>query len=228
MNAEKAALSYLHTFPTEVQEEGEELRRAGSVKEIYGSFQAFHTRLRVGVQMCQCSFRLNDDGRWTGTIQGRSDSQAPLVASMLTFLDRAGDLPATPAHGDERTLDEMVEEKLGRKLQAKEQDFLAKIESRFTKWQQKGELIDHDMVRLHPRWPVESYEALAYLAGQRSAGGVPAVLELRRLRPGEKKPGLAGLSQRPHRHRIDAAQVPVMGAGVGTRTLAPTHRRAGI
>ncbi|MGI8601983.1 MAG: DEAD/DEAH box helicase [Verrucomicrobiales bacterium] len=161
MNAEKAALSYLHTFPAEVQQEGGELRRAGAVKDIFGSYQAFQTRLRIGSQLYQCSFHLNEEGRWAGALNGRTETQAPLVASMLEFLDRGGDLPAASTDPDEKTLDEMVEAQIGRRLQPKEQDYLAKIEGRYSRWREKGEIIDHDLVRLHPRWQVESYESLS-------------------------------------------------------------------
>ncbi len=157
MNAEKAALSYLHTFPAEVRDEGDELRSGGAVKEIFGTYQAFQSRVRIGAQIYQCSFKLLD-GRWQGALTGRTDSTAPLVASMLEFLQRGGELPPSPVNGDEDSLDDQLEKKLGRPLQPKEQDYLAKIESRYQKWLQKNELIDHDLVRLHPRWPVESYD----------------------------------------------------------------------
>lgn len=159
MNAEKAALSYLHTFSEEVREEGEELRRSGAVKEIYGRYEAFQTRVRIGAQIYQCSFKLTDS-RWVGTIAGKADTTAPLAASMMEFLHRAGDIPAAPQFDDEESFDEIVEKKLGRSLTPKEQDFLGKIEGRYQKWLEKGELIDHDLVRLHPRWPVESYDSV--------------------------------------------------------------------
>ncbi len=160
MNAEKAALSYLHTFSEEVRDEGDELRRGGAVKEIYGRYQAFQTRVRIGAQIYQCSFKLNET-RWVGTIAGKADTTSPLAASMMEFLHRAGDLPEAPQNDDEESFEEVVEKKIGRGLTPKEQDFLGKIEGRYQKWMEKGELIDHDLVRLHPRWPVESYEPVS-------------------------------------------------------------------
>ena len=160
MNAEKAALSYLHTFSDDVRDEGDELRKTGAVKEIFGHFNAFQTRIRVGAQICQCSFKFLDT-KWVGTMQGKSESTAPLAASMMEYLHRAGDLPAQPVNDDEETFEDLVEKQLGRSLQPKEQDFLGKIDGRYTKWLQKGDLIDHDMVRLHPRWPVEGFDALS-------------------------------------------------------------------
>lgn len=160
MNAEKAALSYLHTFSDEVRDEAEELRRSGAVKEIFGNFQSFQTRVRIGAQIFQCTFKFQDP-KWVGTMNSKAESTAPLCASMQEYLHRAGELPATPMNEDEETFDDLVEKKLGRKLEAKETDFLGKIEGRYSKWLQKGDVIDHDMVRLHPRWPVEGFEALS-------------------------------------------------------------------
>jgi len=160
MNAEKAALSYLHTFSDEVRDEADELRRSGSVKEIFGNFQSFQTRVRIGAQIFQCTFKFLDP-KWVGTMNSKAESTAPLCASMQEYLHRAGELPATPTNEDEETFDDQVEKKLGRKLEVKETDFLGKIEGRYTKWLQKGDVIDHDMVRLHPRWPVEGFDALS-------------------------------------------------------------------
>jgi superfamily II DNA or RNA helicase len=160
MNAEKAALSYLHTFSDEVRDEADELRRGGAVKEIFGNFQSFQTRVRIGAQIFQCTFKFLDP-KWVGTMNSKAETTAPLCASMQEYLHRAGELPATPTNDDEETIDDQVEKKLGRKLEVKETDFLGKIEGRYTKWLQKGSVIDHDMVRLHPRWPVEGFDALS-------------------------------------------------------------------
>ena len=160
MNAEKAALSYLHTFSDEVRDEADELRRSGAVKEIFGNFQAFQTRVRIGAQIFQCTFKFQDP-KWVGTMNSKAESTAPLCASMQEYLHRAGELPATPVNDDDETFDDLVEKKLGRKLETKETDFLGKIEGRYTKWLQKGDVIDHDMVRLHPRWQVEGFDALS-------------------------------------------------------------------
>src|SRR5205814_4278993 len=38
--------------------------------------------------------------------------------------------------------------------------YAAKIETRFERFLKSGALHDHDMVRIHPRWPVDGYEPL--------------------------------------------------------------------
>jgi hypothetical protein len=160
MNPEKAALRYLHTFNDTVREEGLEMHRDGAVKDIYGTATSFQTLVRTPSQIFQCQFRLQPDGRWLGTVHGKGSTGAELVASMQMYLDRAGDIPTEGGTDGMPSLDEIVEEALGRELTVKEQDFTAKVESRYQKWVQKGEIVDHDLVRLQPRWPVESYDAL--------------------------------------------------------------------
>ena len=100
MNAEKAALSYLHTFSDEVRDEADELRRGGAVKEIFGNFQSFQTRVRIGAQIFQCTFKVLDP-KWVGTMNSKAETTAPLCASMQEYLHRAGELPATPTNDDE-------------------------------------------------------------------------------------------------------------------------------
>ncbi|MEI6537644.1 MAG: hypothetical protein WCN98_20035, partial [Verrucomicrobiaceae bacterium] len=55
---------------------------------------------------------------------------------------------------------EIVVGKLTRKLSPSEDSFVSKIETRFDRFIKSGEIHDHDMVRIHPRWPVESYDPL--------------------------------------------------------------------
>jgi superfamily II DNA or RNA helicase len=54
-----------------------------------------------------------------------------------------------------------VEKKLGRALSMDEAGYIAKIEKRLQRAQLVGQIFDHDMVRLHPKWSIQSIEPLA-------------------------------------------------------------------
>jgi hypothetical protein len=54
-----------------------------------------------------------------------------------------------------------VEKKLGRALSLDEAGYIAKIEKRLQRALLVGQIFDHDMVRLHPKWSIQSIEPLA-------------------------------------------------------------------
>ncbi|MEZ0389039.1 MAG: hypothetical protein ACAI34_18335, partial [Verrucomicrobium sp.] len=60
----------------------------------------------------------------------------------------------------EKSLNEIVEEKLSRQLTPSEEQYLAKVEKRFERFRALGEIHDHDLVRLNSRWPIQSYDPL--------------------------------------------------------------------
>ena len=53
-----------------------------------------------------------------------------------------------------------IEKSLGRQLLPEEHAYLNKIEKRFQRVQSTGRIFDHDMVRLHPKWNIETIEPL--------------------------------------------------------------------
>lgn len=61
---------------------------------------------------------------------------------------------------EDKSLQEQAEDVLKRSLNASEEQFLSKVEKRYERFQSTGELLDHDMVRIHSRWPIQSYEPL--------------------------------------------------------------------
>jgi len=133
------------------------------VKEIFGNFQAFQTRVRIGAQIFQCTFKFQDRSGRHDEQQGGEHGAA--LRSMQEYLHRAGELPATPMNDDEETFDDLVEKKARPEAGAEGDGLSRKIEGRYAKWLQKGDVIDHDMVRLHPRWPVEGFDRAFAVAG---------------------------------------------------------------
>ncbi|MFZ4767067.1 MAG: DEAD/DEAH box helicase, partial [Roseimicrobium sp.] len=60
----------------------------------------------------------------------------------------------------QKTLHEIVEEKLSRQLAQTEEQYLTKVEKRYERFRAMGEVHDHDLVRLNSRWQVQGYDAL--------------------------------------------------------------------
>jgi len=60
----------------------------------------------------------------------------------------------------EKSLQEILEEKLSRQLAPSEEAYLTKVEKRYERYRAIGEIHDHDLVRLNSRWPIQSYDPL--------------------------------------------------------------------
>ncbi|MEM7698315.1 MAG: DEAD/DEAH box helicase, partial [Verrucomicrobiota bacterium] len=74
--------------------------------------------------------------------------------------DMHKDQPVHPNEVGEKSMTEILEEELGRSLTGEEDEYLNKIERRFRRFELEREIFDSDLVRLNPRWPVESFDPL--------------------------------------------------------------------
>ena len=75
-------------------------------------------------------------------------------------MHRGEDLPESPNEFDDTPVIDLIEEKLDRELDDKEADFVTKVEKRYRRYVIEGEIHDHDMVRLNPRWEIVTYDPL--------------------------------------------------------------------
>ena len=64
------------------------------------------------------------------------------------------------AEAPEEAFQSIVERRLARQLTADEEAYLAKLDKRFERVKQSGQIYDQDMVRLHPKWSIQSVEPL--------------------------------------------------------------------
>ena len=105
-------------------------------------------------------------GRW----QGDHDADEHTLGDLACCLALVGvkrDIPETGSATQEpvkETFQLAVERILGRQLLPGEESYLSKVEKRFERVQKTKEIFDQDMVRLHPKWAIQSYEPLALWA----------------------------------------------------------------
>lgn len=107
-----------------------------------------------------------DEGTW----EGQSDcDEKPLHRLALCAVLIAGQRRlarqtpngAVPSLPPEETFQLMLERRLTRQLTPEEEGYLSKLEKRFQRARQSGQIYDQDMVRLHPRWSIQSVDPLA-------------------------------------------------------------------
>ena len=161
-NPDRATLDFLNRFPDESRIKGEAWHEEGCVAQIFGNYLLIRGRIEPpeGGDVIETSLMLRGDG-WEGESTSAEGSDCPgLYATMLERLERGRNLPESPNEIGDTPLPVLLEEKLGRELYTSEEAYLAKLEKRYRRFAVEGELFDHDLLRLEPRWEVCGYEAL--------------------------------------------------------------------
>ena len=161
MNPDRATLNFLNSFPEDARKRGEKLQKDGAVTQIFGNHLFIQGRVEDESGTFRTSLRLQGN-RWFGSCTAEDElvSGACQYATMMERMHRGEDLPESPNEFDDTPVLDIIEEKLGRELDDKEADFVSKIEKRYRRYVIEGELHDHDMVRITPRWEITTYEPL--------------------------------------------------------------------
>ena len=161
MNPDRATLNFLNSFPEEARKRGEMLQKDGAVTQIFGNHLFIQGRVEDETGTFRTSLRLQGN-RWFGSCTAEDEiiAGACQYATMMERMHRGEDLPESPNEFDDTPVLDIIEEKLGRELDDKEADFVTKIEKRYRRYVIEGELHDHDMVRISPRWEITTYEPL--------------------------------------------------------------------
>lgn len=161
MNPDRATLNFLNSFSEESRNDGDAIQKDGAVTQIFGNHLFIQGRVEHKVGIFRTSLRLQGN-RWFGSCTADDDIVAGscLYATMMERMHRGEDLPESPNEFDDVAIIDFIEEKLGRECDDKEADFVSKVEKRYRRYVIEGEIHDHDMVRLNPRWDITSYEPL--------------------------------------------------------------------
>ena len=161
LNPDRATLNFLNAYPEEIRDEGEKLQKEGAVTQIFGNHLFIQGRVETKKGAFRTSLRLQGN-RWFGSCNCEDEQLAGmcLIATMVERMYRGTNMPESPNELNEIPLTDVLEEKLGRDLDAREADYVTKLEKRYRRFSIEQEIHDHDLVRLNPRWEISGYEAL--------------------------------------------------------------------
>ena len=158
MEIDRPTQIFLSRFPETVLREAERLRSLGAVKEVFGGDSLIHARVEDGSDVYQITLRRGTSG-WEWTVQGPEEQYpAGVAAAMQERIALGAALPECPHESDGRSLIEILETKLERPLAPHEDVFVDKLEKRYRRYVLEQKLFETDLVRLNPKWRVESYE----------------------------------------------------------------------
>lgn len=161
LNPDRATLNFLNSFPEAARKRGESLQEEGAVTQIFGNHLFIQGRVEDNGNVHRTTLRLQGN-RWFGgcSTEDEETAGAVMFAAMLERLHRGEDLPESPNELDDTPIVDLIEEKIDRELDDKEADFVSRVEKRYRRYVIEGEIHDHDMVRLNPRWEIASYDPL--------------------------------------------------------------------
>ncbi len=160
MEVDRPTQAFLTRFPDPITREAERLRSVGAVKQIFGGPAFVHARVEDGSDVYHITLKRTVSG-WEWTVQGPEDQHPAAVAAVMQERIALGDnLPESPNETDGVSLTERLEERLGRPLVLHEDAFVEKLEKRYRRYLLEQKIFDTDLVRLNPKWVVETYEPL--------------------------------------------------------------------
>ena len=161
MNPDRATLNFLNSFPEKSRVRGEALQDDGAVTQIFGNHLFIQGRVEDSTGTFRTSLRLQGN-RWFGSCTAEDEiiAGACMYATMMERMHRGEDLPESPNEFDDTPIIDVIEEKLDRELDDSEAEFVNKLEKRYRRYVIEGEIHDHDLVRLNPRWEIVSYDPL--------------------------------------------------------------------
>jgi len=159
MTPDRATLNFLNSFADEDRREGELLQKDGAVTQIFGNSVFIRGQVEVS-KVYRAGLYLRN-GEWEGEVTPDDrNSGAALVATMLERIQRGEALPESPNEIGEHSLATLLEDKLERALNVREEQFVEKLEKRYRRFEVEGHIRDTDLVRLNPKWEVSSLEPL--------------------------------------------------------------------
>ncbi len=159
MPPDKPTLEFLNSFSVGIRREADLVAKDGAVTRIYGGENLIEARVETNRTYRVRLFRM--EGAWQGEVSPEDDhAGVVMVASMLERLRLGDKLPESADDPGDKPLAALIEEKLDRNLSPREELFVGKIEKRFQRFLKEGAIRDTDLVRLSPKWQVESMDPL--------------------------------------------------------------------
>lgn len=161
----QALPSLLASFPPRMRQEAERLADDDSVRGLDIVEGETLAEVRLDDRSVNVRWAL-EEGHWRG--QSDCDEDALHRLSLCTVLvavqRRAARLAREEAlvkEAPEEAFQSLVERRLARQLSPEEEGYLGKLEKRFQRVRQSGgQIFDQDMVRLHPKWGIQSLDPL--------------------------------------------------------------------
>lgn len=153
----------LRPFDARTRQEAERLVDDDAVRGLELLEDEMMAEVRLDDRPAQVRWLRGERG-WHGETDVDDDEALENLALCATLVaiqrrEARGTLPQTPV--EEEDFEHNLITKLGRPLTPDEENYLSKLEKRYERVRLTGKIFDQDMVRLHPKWAIETMEPVA-------------------------------------------------------------------
>ncbi|MBL9117754.1 MAG: DEAD/DEAH box helicase [Verrucomicrobiaceae bacterium] len=153
----------LQGYDVKLRDEAERLAEDGAVVTVDMDDAALEAEVVLDTTPVHVRWSLAD-GHWSAETDVEDKELHDLAACMalvgLKRISASDQKDEAAVSMPVESLQTMLERLHARKLSPEEEGYLQKIEKRFERLKKTGEIFDHDLVRLHPKWSIQSAEAL--------------------------------------------------------------------
>jgi SNF2 family DNA or RNA helicase len=155
--------SLLQQYDERTRQEAERLVDDDAVIGLEMLPDEMMAEVRLDDRAAQVRWLLGEHG-WHGETDVDDDEALENLALCATLVavrrrEARGTLPQTPV--EEEDFEQHLTTKLARSLTPDEENYLSKMEKRYERVRLTGKIFDQDMVRLHPKWAIQSMEPVA-------------------------------------------------------------------
>ena len=151
----------LQGFDDALRREAERLAEDGAVVTLDLDEEGLESEIVLDSSTAHVRWEMVD-GRWQGRAKVDDPEHEQLACCLaligLKRLSTAEDEAAVSLPVE--TFQTVLERLHARRLTPEEDAYLQKIEKRFERWKKSGDIFDHDLVRLHPKWSIQSAEPI--------------------------------------------------------------------
>lgn len=156
----EALPSLLKQFDDRTRHEAERLVDDDSVRGLELMEDEMMAEVRLDERPVQVRWLKGERG-WHGETEIDDDDVLENLALCATLVavkrrDARGTLPQMPV--EEEDFEHLLLAKLGRPLTPDEENYLSKLEKRYERVRLTNKIFDQDLVRLHPKWSIQSVE----------------------------------------------------------------------
>jgi superfamily II DNA or RNA helicase len=152
----------LSQFEPRLRAEAERLVDADSVRGLDVTDEEVLAEVRLDDNSVNTRWAF-EDGQWRGEsdIDDRVLHDLSLCTALIAIQRKAKREPESFKPSEtEIPFQEIVEKRMARQFTPEEEAYFAKVEKRYQRVQQTGTIFDHDMVRLHPKWSIQSTDPI--------------------------------------------------------------------
>ena len=153
----------LRPFDARTRQEAERLADDDAVRGLELLEDEMMAEVRLDDRPAQVRWLRGEHG-WHGETDVDDDQELEDLALCTTLValqrrEARGTLPMVPV--EEEDFEHLLTAKLERPLTPDEENYLSKMEKRYERVRLTGKIFDQDMVRLHPKWAIQSLDPVA-------------------------------------------------------------------